>query len=167
MSRRSWERRVRRNTAHINKQRKKQGMDQLVPESEKVVRFRGRNYLLPILLLIIVAVYAVISTASTQNAATTWTTIGLYVLLALTFFLRRPYLAVGADYVQTRRMFGDRRLRPAEIKAISVQRGYVVIQPVKGTNWVFSRLLYRYPVEEMKARLRDFADTHHIVFQEQ
>ncbi|AJY77071.1 hypothetical protein [Paenibacillus beijingensis] len=163
---RSWERKVRRNTAQMNQKRKKQGLGQLVPDSEKVDRFRGRNYIFPIVLLLIIAVYAFLSTGSTQNVGTTWTTIGLYLLLALMFYLRRPYLAVGADYVQTRRMFGDRRLQPANIKAISVQPGYVVIQPVKGANWVFSRLLYRYPVDEMKERLSSFAKLHNITFEE-
>lgn len=163
---RSWERKVRRNTEQLNKSRKKQGLTAIKPNAEKVDRFRGRSFAMPILLLVIVSIYIGVTAASGQSSPLTWTTIGLYLFMALVLFLRKPYLSVGQDYVQTRRMFGDRRLKVAEIKSISVQSSSIIIQPVKGANWIFSRTLNRYPISEMKDRLQLLASQHQIMFQE-
>lgn len=163
---RTWERKVRKNTDVINKQRKKQGAPRFTPQVDKVERFKGRSYIAPILLVLFIAMYALIVTGDPEFQSTTmfWVTVGCYILLAVVFFLRRPYIAVGKDYVQTRKMTGDKRLSVAAIKAISVQSGYVIIEQQKGGNWVFSRLLYRYPTDEISERLKEFAKVNGIAF---
>jgi hypothetical protein len=169
---RSWERKVQKYQQQINKQRKKQGQSPLQvgrSSSEPVDTFKGRSIMMPAFLLLFTALYAILSAGSEyteQNATMFWVTIACYVLLAVIFILRRPYLSVGKDYVKTRRFGGDRMLFRDNINSITVQKGYVVIGPKKGGNWVFSRLINRYPTEEMAERLRTFASTNQIPFEE-
>ncbi|QGG56261.1 MULTISPECIES: hypothetical protein [Paenibacillus] len=171
---RSWERKVRRNSAQLNKNLKKRGIDPIAAKSSAAsssatTRFKGRNFISPILLLLFVGAYTLLMPMQDQGDGTSqtmnWFVVAAYAFLALMFFVRRPYLQVGADHVQTRRMMGDKRLGKDEIKSIMVQKGYVVIQPAKGGNWVFSRLMNRYPVEQMGERLEKLAAAHGIPFQ--
>lgn len=163
---RSWERKVRNNMNQLNKQRKKQGIQAVVPSGERADTYKGRSYIGPILLLLITAMYALFVQADNTQATMYWVTIGCYVFLALLFVLRRPYIKVGTDYVQTRKFSGDRRLKPEEIKSITAQEGNVVIERVRGTNWVFSRILNRYPTGDIAERLKQFAKQHGVQFNE-
>lgn len=165
---RSWERKVRKNMSNINKQRKKQGAGQLVFNAEKSEKIVGRNYIAPILLLLFIALYIILMQSSTEFQMDTmfWITVGCYILLAAVFYFRRPYITIGKDYVQTRRMTGDKRLPASNIKAISVQPGYVVIEQQKGANWVFSKLLNRYPTDEIGDKLKLFAQANGISFEQ-
>ncbi|GGG88024.1 hypothetical protein [Paenibacillus radicis (ex Gao et al. 2016)] len=165
---RSWERKVRKNMSQINKARKKQGSSGIVLGSEKKDRFTGRSFIAPILLILFIGLYVILVSSDPSFKASTmfYVTVGCYVLLALVFFFRKPYLTVGKDYVQTRKLTGDKRLNPAAIKGISVQRGYVVIEQHKGGNWVFSRVMNRYPTEEMGTRLQEFAKVHNLPFEQ-
>ncbi|QJC52016.1 hypothetical protein HGI30_10945 [Paenibacillus albicereus] len=170
---RSWERKVRRNSAQLNQKLKKSGIDPMAAKgpsasSSLTMRFKGRNFISPILLLLFVGAYAMLMPMQEQEGsseAMNWFVVAAYAFLALMFFLRRPYLQVGPDHVQTRRMLGDKRLGKDEIKGITVQKGYVIIQPAKGGNWVFSRVMNRYPVERMGERLEKLAAAHGIPFQ--
>ncbi|TYP72553.1 MFS transporter [Paenibacillus methanolicus] len=171
MSSRSWERKVRKNQTQLNKQRKKNGQTPLhVQKSEeKVDTFKGRSFVMPAFLVLFIGMYVITTFTSDyykDAGAMYWVTIGLYVLMAVIFILRRPYLSVGKDYVRTRRFGGDRNLYTVAIKAISVQKGSVVIEQQKGANWVFSRMINRYPTDEMAERLRAFAAVHNIPFNE-
>ncbi|MFD0711658.1 hypothetical protein [Paenibacillus sp. GCM10027626] len=171
MSARSWERKVRKNQAQLNKQRKKRGEKPLntgvsAPGADI---FKGRSIILPAFLVLFTALFAIMSTASgaEQTSGTLfWVTIVCYLLLAVMFILRRPYLAVGKDYVKTRRFSGDRMLMASNIKAIKVEPGNVVIEQVKGANWVFTRTINRYPIEQMTERLRAFAAANQVTFNE-
>jgi hypothetical protein len=87
-------------------------------------------------------------------------------VLAGAFTLRRPYLSVGRDFVRSRRFAGDRDINISNIKAISAQKGYIVVEQHKGGNWVFSRVINRYPTDEMAVRLKTFAEQHGIPFTE-
>ncbi|WP_027091498.1 hypothetical protein [Cohnella thermotolerans] len=163
---RSWERMVERNSKQLNKRRKKEGKAAVPKPAQQVDRFQGRSYIVPTLLLLLVVFFVVISQPWSEDSQTTgslfWVTIGCYVLLAVFYYFRKPYLAVGKDFVETRRFSGYKRLKPAEIRKIVQQPGYVVIETVKGGNWVFSRLMNRFPIERMGERLRAFAALHHI-----
>ncbi|MFD0587042.1 hypothetical protein ACFQZE_03415 [Paenibacillus sp. GCM10027627] len=165
---RSWERKVRKNMSKVNHTRKKQGGGQLVFNAEKSARFTGRNFVFPILLIMFIVAYIFISQTSPKFETGTmyWVTIGAYFLLALIFFLRKPYLTIGKDYVQTRRFSGDRRLSADAIKAIRVQDGYVTVMPNKGAGWTFSRLLNRFQTDEMAEKLKGFAAANGISFEE-
>jgi hypothetical protein len=161
---RTWERKVRKNSAQLNKARKKQGLKAMTPAADQAERFVGRNYIGPALIVMLTVFYAILGQANTamqEDGTFYWLVIVMYLLLAVLFFFRRPYLAVGKDYVQTRKWTGDKRLQASDIRSIRVQPGYVVIEHKKG-NWVFSRVMNRYPTDEMAARLSTFAQQHKI-----
>lgn len=163
---RSWERKVRNNMNKLNKQRKKQGISTVAPASERSDTFKGRSYIGPILLILITALYALFVQADESQATMYWVTIGCYLFLAFLFVVRRPYIRVGVDYVQTRKFTGDRKLKPEDIKSITAQEGYVVIERIRGSNWVFSRIMNRYPTVEIAERLKQFAKQHNVQFNE-
>ncbi|WP_028610653.1 hypothetical protein [Paenibacillus harenae] len=165
---RSWERKVRKNMSVINKQRKKQGTGQIVFNADKSEKIVGRNFIAPILLILFIGMYVILmqNTEGFKIDTMFWITIGCYVLLAALFYFRRPYLTIGKDYVQTRRLTGDKRLPASGIKGINIQSGYVVIEPVKGANWVFSKVMNRYPTDEMAEKLRAFAQSNSIPYQQ-
>ncbi|MFF2479458.1 hypothetical protein [Paenibacillus sp. NPDC058071] len=168
MSSRSWERKVRKNQSQLVKARKKQGIKAPLPGAAKEDRYRGRSIAAPILLILFITLYVILAASSPDFVPSSmfYVTIALYVLLAVFFFLRRPYIAVGKDYVQTRKFTGDKRLAVAAIKGITIQSGYVVIEQQKGGNWVFSRLINRYPTVEIGERLEQFAKANGIAFQQ-
>ncbi|TFE30113.1 hypothetical protein [Cohnella luojiensis] len=163
---RSWERMVEKNSKQINKRRKKEGKKGISPNAPQVDRFQGRNYVVPSLLIMLIILYVTLSQpwsdSFMQDQTLFWVTIGCYIVLALFYYLRRPYLAVTRDTLETRKFTGYKTLRPAEIRKISILPGYVVVESVKGTNWVFSRLMNRYPLERMSERLKAFSELHHI-----
>lgn len=166
---RTWERKVRKNTNQINKARKKQGVSRIgTTTTSKAERYKGRNYIFPIFLVLMITMYTILVTTAPDFESTTmlWVTIGCYLLLALIFLLRRPYIAIGKDYIQTRKMTGDKQLYVSNIKGISVQKGAIVIMQHKGANWIFSRLLNRYPTDEISERLQEFAKTHNLPFEQ-
>ncbi|MCQ6560170.1 hypothetical protein [Paenibacillus mendelii] len=172
MSSRSWERKVRKNQTQLNKQRKKQGQAPLnvnTSSAPKMDVYKGRSIIMPAFLILFTASFVMLSTTSgayKTSGSLYWITVGCYILLAGLFILRRPYLAVGKDFVKTRRFGGDRTLYAGSIKAINVQSGSIVIEQVKGTNWVFTRLINRYPTDLMAERLRTFASANNITINE-
>lgn len=165
---RSWERKVRKNMATVNQARKKAGTGNLVLTSEKKqqIRFTGRNYILPVVLILFIGFYNFIMLMDLEFKADTmyYITIVSYLLLAALFFFRKPYLSVGKDYLQSRRMMGDKQLYAAAIKEIKVQNGYVIIVPNHGSSWTFSKLFNRFPLQEMSEELKKFAEKHNITF---
>jgi len=172
---RSWERKVRKATEQLNKRRKKAGLKAVASPAAMTDRYRGRNYLLPALLILFIGFYIYMMTipagdsnlSSPAESPVFWLTIASYLALAALFWFRRPYLMVGKDFVGTRRFTGDKTLTASAIKAITIIRpGYVIIEPKKGGNWVFSRVLNRYPIDEMADRLQRFAHDNRIPYEE-
>lgn len=165
---RSWERKVRKNMNVVNKKRKKQGNDQIILNAEKSEKIVGRNYIAPIMLVLFISMYVILMTGSTEFKMDTmfWVTVGCYILLAALFFFRKPYITIGKDFVQSRRLTGDKRIQAAGIKGIIVQKGYVIVQQHKGGNWMFSKLLNRFPTEEIGDKLKVFAQANNIAFEE-
>ncbi|MBB6730355.1 hypothetical protein [Cohnella zeiphila] len=163
---RSWERMVERNSKQLNKKRKKEGKSAISAPAAHIDRFRGRSYVVPVLLVLLTLLFIFISQPWSedfkQQAGVFWVTIACYLLLAVFYYFRRPYLVVGKDYLETRRFSGYKRLKPPEIRKLVQQPGYVIVESVKGGNWVFSRAMNRYPIEEMGQRLQAFAALHHI-----
>lgn len=166
---RSWERMVRKNTQAVNRARKKQGKGTITAATKSEFdKFLGRSIILPTVLIGFALMYAVMTAGVTPETSSTlyWVTIGLYILLGVTFIFRRPYLAVGKSSVMTRRLNRDRRLEAGQIKQITVQKGYVVIEPsIKGSAWVFSRLTNRYDTQAMAERLEEFAKVNNVPFE--
>lgn len=163
---RSWERAVQRNTKQINKRRKKDGKKNISSPTAHIDRFQGRSLIMPFTLLLLILFYIVMfqpwSADFSQSVGVFWTTVGCYVVLALFYFLRRPYLAVTKDKLETRRFAGYKTLKPLEIRKIVQMPGYIVIETVKGGNWVFSKLMNRYPLADMSVRLKEFAAQNQI-----
>ena len=136
---------------------------------EALDTFKGRSYLMPAFLLLFILFYVFITVTSPafkQADTMFWLTVVCYVVLAVLFTLRRPFLSVGRDYVRSRRFTGDRNIYVSNIKSITAQKGYVVIAQHKGGNWVFSRMINRFPTEQMAVRLKAFAEQHEIPFTE-
>ncbi|MCJ8012552.1 hypothetical protein MUG84_12505 [Paenibacillus sp. KQZ6P-2] len=179
---RSWERKVQKNTAQLNKQRKKQGKPSLYSSNSSATEeiFKGRNYVLPITLVALAAIYVLLGLASQQavmNTSLTWIVVAMYVLLAVVIFLRRPFLKVDKNTISTIKFNRDRRLNADQIAKIKVGSGTVVIE-LKGTkgkngkvsrggNWVFTRIVNRYDTAAMGERLERFANTFNIPFEKQ
>ncbi|QHT61678.1 hypothetical protein GXP70_18005 [Paenibacillus lycopersici] len=167
---RSWQRKVQKNQSDINKQRKKRGQAPLMSAAsgkEALDTYKGRSYLMPAFLLLFILFYVIVTLnaeAFKPDDTMFWVTIGLYIVLAGVFTLRRPYLAVGRDFVRSRRFTGDRSVSAGSIKGITTQKGYVIIEQHKGGNWVFSRVMNRFPTEAMAVRLKAFAEQHGIPF---
>jgi len=170
---RSWERKVRKNMEQANKSRKKQGTNLINTGSgstaSNALRITGRNFIAPSLLLIFIIGYSFLMLTAPNYVPETmfFVTIGCYVLLATLFFFRKPYLAIGKDFVQSRRFTGDKRLPASEIKEIRVHKDYVVVMPQKGGAWTFSRVLNRFPTEQMSKELTAFAQKNSVNLVEQ
>ncbi|WP_127533654.1 hypothetical protein [Paenibacillus kobensis] len=160
---RSWERKVRSNMNNLNKQRKKQGLQSVVPSAEKSDTYKGRSFIGPILLVLLTAMYAIV-VGNDNESNLYWVTIALYLFLALMLFVRRPYVKVATDNVQTRKFSGHKTLQAADIKSITASSGYVVIERHRGGNWVFSQFVNRYPTDKLAERLQAFAKQHQLPF---
>lgn len=166
---RSWERKVSKNMSQLNKQRKKQGLSGYEGSSSAGSGdiFKGRKYVLPIILLALAALYALLGSYTEEagggNSALNWIGVSLYILLAVMIFLRKPYLKVEKSAVSTFKFNRERRLNVSEIEKILIADGSVVIQGKgRGGNWVFSRLINRYDTKAMGERLEEFAKAHQI-----
>jgi hypothetical protein len=167
---------VRKSTEQLNKRRKKAGLAPVGSPGAAADRYRGRNFGIPILLILFIGFYIYMMTIPADDpnqpnpfeSAIFWVTVASYLALAALFWFRRPYLLVGKDFVGTRKFTGPKTLTAGEIRSITVNRpGYVIIEPKKGGNWVFSRMLNRYPIDEMAERLRKFAQDNRIPFHEE
>ncbi|MEI0737057.1 hypothetical protein VQ056_10905 [Paenibacillus sp. JTLBN-2024] len=82
---------VQKNSAQLNKQRKKQGKPSLYSSNSSATAdvFKGRNFVLPITLVALAVIYLLLGMTSQQAAMNTslnWIVVGLYVLLAIMIF---------------------------------------------------------------------------------
>lgn len=166
---RSWERKVNKNMSQLNKQRKKQGLSSYQGStiSDQSDVFKGRKYVLPLVLVALAGLYALLGTATSgasgSNDVLNWVGVSLYILLALMIFLRKPYLKIERASVSTMKFNRERRLAVSDIEKIKLASGSVVIQGKgKAGNWVFSRMMNLYDTKAMGERLEEFAKTHHI-----
>ncbi|WP_028545432.1 hypothetical protein [Paenibacillus taiwanensis] len=163
---RSWERKVRKNSSVLNKKLQKHGKPAIQVGQEQYDEYRGRNFILPSVLIILALMYAVIGSmfwSKEQSTLMYWVTVIAYIGLGVVLFAKRPFLKVGRDNIMTTKWNRVRVLYAKDIKKITIQPGYVVIEQSKrGANWVFSRVMNRYDTELMGARLTKFANQHQI-----
>lgn len=163
---RKWERMVLKNSNQLNKQRKKRGQPALnATPGPAVDRFRGRSIFLPLFLVMVSLFFMTVSQRTGETGTLYWFTVILYLLLALYFFMRRPYLAVGKNELMTRRLGRDRIVKADEVSEVIQMKGYCIIA-LKGkrTRWIFSRFMNRYDTDAMAKRLKQFADQHGITY---
>lgn len=168
---RSWERKVKKNMEQVNKQRKKAGVGTLdlnKTVSDNKLVFKGRNIVLPIVLILFIGMYNFLLLMNLQYELDSmfWLTNVAYLVLAALFYFRKPYLAIGKDYVQSRRMMGDKQLFAVAIKEIKVQGSYIIIVPNNGSSWAFNKTFNRFPIEEMKIELKKLAEKFNITWTE-
>jgi hypothetical protein len=163
---RSWERMVLKNSKNMNKRRKKEGKQSIKPNAPQVDRFAGRNYVIPAMLMMLIILYVTMaqpwSSNFMQDPTLFWATVGCYIILAVFYYFRRPYLSVTRDTLETRKFTGYKTLRPTQIRKFTIMPGYILIESVKGSNWVFSRFMNRYPLDRMAERLKVYADLHQV-----
>ncbi|MGG3281429.1 hypothetical protein [Paenibacillus solani] len=167
---RSWERKVSKNMSQLNKQRKKQGLTsyQGTAVSDNNDVFKGRKYVLPLVLVALGGLYALLGSATSEASGGSNNTlnligVGLYILLAVMIFFRKPYLKVERASVSTMKFNRERRLAASDIEKIKIATGSVVIQGKgKAGNWVFSRMMNLYDTKAMGDRMEEFAKAHHI-----
>lgn len=164
---RRWERKIQRNASKINKQRKRMGLPQ-VGDSLRVQAdvFQGRSVLLPLFLASVAIFFATVYGEVGERDALYWITVILYLLMAVYFFFRRPYLSVSKTELATRKMGRERRVHASEIEQITALKGVSVIT-LKGkrSKWIFSRYMNWYDTDAINRRLREFAAAHGIPYQ--
>lgn len=171
---RSWERKVNKNMAQLNKQRKKQGQSTVgsAVAADGSTVFKGRKYVLPIVLIALAALYGLLGMATVEagggSQTLNWVGVSLYILLALMIFLRKPYLKVERSTLSTFKFNRERKLTAKEISKIRILPGSVVIENKgRGGNWVFSRLINRYNTDAMGEKLEQFAKANQIPVENQ
>ncbi|AOZ91122.1 hypothetical protein [Paenibacillus crassostreae] len=173
---RSWERKVQKNRAQLNRQRKKQGHSGFTKNGIVVSgdTYKGRKFVFPIVLILLAILYGLLGWASStlpdqENQSSpmmTWFVVAAYIVLGVIIYLRRPYLLVNKDNLQTTKLNRVRTISASEIARIKVKSGSVVIEPkAKGSNWVFTRLINRYDIKAMGERLEQFAKANNIHFE--
>ena len=161
---RKWDRMVQRNAERLNKQRKKRGKPGIAVGRANLDVFRGRNVTLPVLFLLIAFFLAVVPS---ESVTLQWITAGLYGLMALYFFFRRPYLAVGRSALAVRGIGRERWAAADQIASIHAGRGTtLIVLKQRRRRWTFTRWLNGYPTDAMNARLKQFAAQHGIPFHE-
>ncbi|GGF94194.1 hypothetical protein [Paenibacillus aceti] len=131
--------------------------------------FRGRNIIFPGVLVLVALLYSAvgfIGRAAEMNSWLYWMTIGLYLLLAFTLFMRRPYLRINKNWIYTTKYNRDRILEAGNISKIKVSRKKIMIVPkIKDANWVFYRHRNLFDVAAMGDRLEQFANAYHVPFE--
>ncbi len=174
---RSWERMVEKNKKELNMKRKKQGQSSISTTGSVASgdRFKGRKIIFPFVLIMLAVLYGLLTWASStlpeQEQQTTspimnWFVVVAYIALGVILYLKRPYLLVNKDNLQTPKLNRVRSVPASDITKIKVAKGSVVIeQKGKGGNWVFTRLLNRYDVSAMGERLEQFAKVNNIPFE--
>lgn len=162
---RKWERMVQKNTKVTNKHRVSQGKSTLSEVGKpKVDRHLGRNIVFPLLFAGVSVFFSIAFIGIPgQSTGMYWFTVISYMALALLFFIRRPFLNITKDAVSTRKFGSIQYVKAEDIKLITLQPGYVIIElKTKKSNWVFSRAFNRYDTAAMATALQIFAAGHGI-----
>ncbi|NHN30746.1 hypothetical protein [Paenibacillus agricola] len=163
---RKWERMVKKNTKTINKTRVKQGKETIsqATSADGAITLKGRNWTLS-LLLFCVGIFCFITFRGTsQEDNLYWITGGSYILLSIfMYFVRRPHLKIGKDYLGTRRFTGDKRMKAEEIKDIAISKDTVSISFTSNKGkWAFTRFYHRMNIAEISEKLKEFAENNAV-----
>jgi hypothetical protein len=123
--------------------------------------FYGRSYVLPVL-FIAISIFSAFSFSNQVNNFY-YFTVAAYFGLGIYYFVKKPYLRVGKDFISTRRLGYDKSFEADQIKTIELYDGYVLISFKKRrTKWVFAKSINRYPVEDMAIELIKFASLNKV-----
>jgi hypothetical protein len=162
---RKWSRKIDKNKKNVNEQRKKSGKEMLQMEKNEV-KFVGRSWVLPSFLLAMLAWYLILFIG--ERGFMFWFTVVGYTLLILfLFFLKRPYIIVGKDFIQSRRFGGDFKVPASEIAKLVLTGDSVHISfNVKRPSWSFTKLFQRMKISLMRESLKKFAEINQIPLEE-
>jgi hypothetical protein len=123
--------------------------------------YYGKSYILP-LFLVSIAVFFAISFAN-KTSQYYYFTVAAYLGLGIFYYVKKPYLRIGKDFISTRKMGSDKSVEASQIKSIECGDGYILISlNNKRAKWVFAKSINRYPIEEMAAALETFAKVNHV-----
>ncbi|MFC7750806.1 hypothetical protein ACFQWB_12835 [Paenibacillus thermoaerophilus] len=163
---RKWERMVERNAKKSNKLRQKQGKPALTRQADFEI-VKGRSLVLPIAFLLIALFFLL--TAAPDTSGSYWFTVLSYpALAALYYFVYRPYLKIGKDWLGVRRWFIEQRIAAADVKSVIRSGGHIVLEynkQGKTSRLVFSKVLNLYPIEKLDESLRRFAAQHGVRYE--
>lgn len=174
----SFDRKIERNRIRMNKKGKgssTQGQGTVSgrtagPNGDGDV-FKGRKILLPVLLVALALTYGsigFIGGAPEADSFMYWITIGLYVLLALIIFLKKPFLRISKNSLFTQKYNRDRRLDAGQISKIKISPTKITIVPKSGEpNWVFYKTRNRFDTEAMGNRLAQYANAYHVTLEQE
>ncbi|MFD2673030.1 hypothetical protein [Marinicrinis sediminis] len=162
---RKWKRMIDKNSSQLNQQRKKKGQPELSSGPVSYQLYKGRSLILPSFLMLIgILFFFTYSQAGNQDTLY-WFTVGMYVLLAIYYYFRRPYLKIMKNELATRKLGREVYLKPAEIQSIAYDgKGIAISLQNKRTKWMFSKGLNRYPVDAMATSLKEFALKNGITY---
>ncbi|MBP1999784.1 hypothetical protein J2Z69_000803 [Paenibacillus shirakamiensis] len=164
---RSFEKQVERNKQKLLMKQKKMGIaPSKVGIGGEGETFQGRNFILPIVLILFAAGYAMLGTvgAGQQLNFLYYLTIGLYVLLAVVTFMRKPYLRVTRNALYTSKFNRDRIMTADNIQKIILTADQVTILPKgKSQKWVFYRSRNRFNTAAMGERLVEFGKVNNLM----
>ena len=159
---RKWEREIERNQKQMERLRKNQKTQTTSKFGNKQV-FKGRSVILPVFLLLASFFFMFVLDVLGERDLFYWLSIGSYWLLALIFFLRRPYLAIGSSELTTQRWTKEIHLKPSEVEEIILANdSTVIVAKASKHRWVFSRIPHFYPMQELNRALKQYADKHDI-----
>ncbi|ANS74643.1 hypothetical protein AWM70_08630 [Paenibacillus yonginensis] len=164
---RSFERKVEKNRQKYNLNQQKKGVkpgNTLGSKGEGVV-FRGRNVLLPLLFIVLGAMYAAMGfIGGTENINTLYViTVALYFLLGIVIYLRRPYLRIYKNKLFTSKFNRDRSLDAGSISKIKWSgKTITIVTKTKEPNWTFSGSRNFYNMDELGSALQEYAAAHGV-----
>ena len=165
MSSRKWEREIYRNQKKVNEFRKRAGKNK-VSSSPQYDIFTGRSILLPAFLIGVGLLYGIMFYGLQSSDTLYWITFIAYILLGIWFLVfRKPYLKVGKNELATRKWGREHIVNAQQVEFIHLQGNNIVIKLRQNDKlWVFSRLMNLYQIEEMAARLKEFALKNQVKF---
>lgn len=164
---RKWERMVERNSKKSNKQREKQGKPMLSSRQADYIVHKGRSLVLPIA-FVLIALFFLLTTPPGTSGTYWFMVLSYPALAALYYFVYRPYVKVGKDWIGVRRWFMEERIEVKNIQSVVRSSGHLVVEYEKRgrkTRAVFSKTLNLFPIDKMDESLRGLAGDHHIRYE--
>jgi hypothetical protein len=127
------------------------------------VSFYGKSYFFPIMLFALGVLSAVTAYQADKVNYFYYFTFIAYFGLSVFYFIKKPYLRIGKDFISTRRMGADRIMEADQIDHIEIYESYVLfVFKKKRTKWVFAKIINKYPVADIVTALIPFAKANKI-----
>ena len=160
---RKWERMVEKNRKNVNAQRKRHGQTVIKEAGEDAsVTVKGRSWILPSSLFAFALFYFIYLGQHYPHDWKFWFTGLCYVGLGLIVLLiQRPFIRIGSRNITVRRFTGYRSVEAENIEFITVSPKLVEIKWKKG-GVIYTKFQHRFPMDELGARLKEFAGRNKV-----